>query len=155
MRNSIEHCTQISHQLSVCVWIYPQWIRWYPLIEVFHLKTSAPAWENERLISCFLKDHNSKGFLGVRVEFVDMKNLEFRDIRVFKTNNSFALHKILRFPFHLNCFVHKNETFRRWNRLCFSVNFDQNEAQVSFNGQVSAMTTDPIPMLNPKGDTIM
>ena len=90
---------QIYH-LSVCVWIFPKWVRWYPLIEVFHVKTTDPAWENERLISCFLKDHNSKGFLGVRVEFVNMKSLEFGDIRVFKTNNSFAIQKILRFPVH-------------------------------------------------------
>ena len=93
----MEHI-QISHQFSVCVWIYPKWIRWFPLIEVFHVKISAPAWENERLISCFLKDKNRKGILDVRVEFVNIKNSEFRDIRVFKTNNSFAIHKILRFP---------------------------------------------------------
>ena len=118
---------------------------------MFHVQTSAPAWENERLISCFLKDHNSKGILDVRVEFVNIKNLEFRDIRVFKTNNSFTIPEILRFPVDLNFVVNKNETFRRWNRLCFSVNFDKNEAQVSVNGKVSALMKDPIPML--KGDT--
>ena len=43
------------------------------------------------------------------------------------------------------------ETYRRWNRLCLSLDFDENEAQVSFNGEVSAMMKDPLPTSNPKG----
>ena len=37
-----------------------------------------------------------------------------------------------------NCSLH-----RKWNRLCFSYDFDQNYGQVSFNGEVSELVKDP------------
>ena len=33
--------------------------------------------------------------------------------------------------------------YRKWNRLCFSYDFDQNTGQVSFNGEVSELVKDP------------
>ena len=74
------------------------WIRWHYLVEVFQLETSAPEWENERLISVFLIDKDRKGILDVNIEFINMKNSEFQKVtRLFKMNYSFTIHKILRF----------------------------------------------------------
>ena len=96
--NNTGNINQISNELSVCLGIYPMWIRWHHLIEVFHLETSAPEWENGRLISCFIRDKDRKGILHVVLYFVNMKNSEFQKITgVFEINYSFTIHKILRF----------------------------------------------------------
>ena len=88
---------QISSQLSVCAWVFPEWLRWFPVIEVFEVETSAPDWANQRLLSCFLKEND--GIMDFMVEFIKVNNSEFIDIHleVFKMNTTFALHKILRF----------------------------------------------------------
>ena len=81
----------------MCAWVYPEWLRWFPVIEVFEVETSAPGWENQRLLSCFINEN--KGILDFRAEFIKVQNSEFTEIHieVFKMNSSFALQNILRF----------------------------------------------------------
>ena len=83
----------------MCAWVFPEWLRWFPVIEVFEVETSAPGWANQRLLSCFLMENN--GILDFRVEFIKVQNSEFKEIHLelFKMNTTFALHKILRFSF--------------------------------------------------------
>ena len=82
----------------MCAWVNPDWIRWFPWIEVFLAEISAPDWTKERLLSCFLNLEND-GILEVTAEFITVENSEFIKIhkQVFKMNNSFDIHKILRF----------------------------------------------------------
>ena len=88
---------QISDQLSVCAWINPLWTRWYPGVEVFNVKTT------ERLISCHLKENKKKGILDIRATYVIIKNEEYSTMKnlIFKTNDSFAIHQMLRFLVYL------------------------------------------------------
>ena len=88
---------QISSQLSVCAWVFPEWLRWFPVIEVFEAETSAPGWATQRLLSCYLMEN--KGILDFRVEFIKVQNSEFIEIHteIFKMNSSFSLQNILRF----------------------------------------------------------
>ena len=39
-----------------------------------------------------------------------------------------------------------------WNRLCISYDFEKNEGQVAFNGQVSELIKDPETLANMKGN---
>ena len=38
-----------------------------------------------------------------------------------------------------------------WNKLCISYDFEKNEAQAAFNGQVSDLIKDPDTLANMKG----
>ena len=93
---------QIGEELSVCAWVFPEWLRWFPVIEVFEAETSAPGWANQRLLSCYLMEN--KGILDFRVEFIKVQNSEFIEIHteIFKMNSSFALQNILRFSRRVN-----------------------------------------------------
>ena len=82
----------------MCAWVYPEWIRWFPWIEVFLAEISAPSWTTERLLSCSL-NMEKNGKLEVLAEIITVQNSEFTEIhkQVFKMNQSFAIHQILRF----------------------------------------------------------
>ena len=81
----------------MCAWVYPEWVRWFPWIEVFLAEITAPGWTTERLVSCVLNMEN-EGILEVTAEFITVQNSEFIEIhqQVFKMNNSLAIHEILR-----------------------------------------------------------
>ena len=82
----------------MCAWVYPEWVRWFPWIEVFLAEITAPGWTSEkRLVSCVLNMEN-EGILEVTAEFITVQNSEFMEIhqQVFKMNNSLAIHEILR-----------------------------------------------------------
>ena len=96
----------------MCAWVYPEWVRWFPWIEVFLAEITVPGWPKERFVSCFLNMEN-EGILEVTAEFITVQNSEFIEIhkQVFKMNNSLAIHEILRFSV-----VDKIEIFcLKWN----------------------------------------
>ena len=41
--------------------------------------------------------------------------------------------------------------YRMWNKFCLSYDFEKNEAQAAFNGQVSDLIKDPVTLANMKG----
>ena len=42
-----------------------------------------------------------------------------------------------------------------WNKFCLSYDFEKNEAQAAFNGQVSDLIKDPVTLANMKGSELL
>ena len=90
---------------------------------VFEIRTSRTL-ESDNVISTILiADEN--GALNIRA----------LDVHSFKLNDSIPYNNIL----------------RMWNRFCVSYDFEKNEAQAAFNGQVSDLISDPVTLANMKG----
>ena len=90
---------------------------------VFEIRTTETL-DDPNIISTVLKaDEN--GALNIRA----------LDVHSFKLNDSIPYDNIL----------------RMWNRFCLSYDFEKNEAQAAFNGQVSDLVRDPVTLANMKG----
>ena len=90
---------------------------------VFEIRTTDTL-DDPNIISTVLKaDEN--GALNIRA----------LDVHSFKLNDSIPYDNIL----------------RMWNRFCLSYDFEKNEAQAAFNGQVSDLVRDPVTLANMKG----
>lgn len=90
---------------------------------VFEIRTTDTL-DDPNIISTVLKaDEN--GALNIRA----------LDVHSFKLNDSIPYDNIL----------------RMWNRFCLSYDFEKNEAQAAFNGQVSDLIRDPVTLANMKG----
>ena len=53
--------------------------------------------------------------------------------------------------FKMNDSILYNNVLRMWNKFCISYDFEKNEAQAAFSGQVSELISDPSTMTNMKG----
>ena len=53
--------------------------------------------------------------------------------------------------FNLNDSIPYNNILRMWNKFCISYDFEKNEAQAAFSGQVTKLISDPATMTNMKG----
>ena len=121
---------KISNQLTICAWIYPQWSRWNAWIGIFEITTPEAILSKADTISGYLRVEN--GTLDIWA----------KGVHSFPFNISFPnilrciLYLVLYSSFWLyNC--------RKWNRLCFSYDFQKNQAQVAFSGKVSELIIDP------------
>ena len=54
--------------------------------------------------------------------------------------------------FKLNDSIPYNNILRMWNRFCLSYDFEKNEAQAAFNGEVSDLVRDPVTLANMGGE---
>ena len=81
-------------------------------------------------------------------------NIRALDVHSFKLNDSIPYVNILRLvgwcvgwslydP--VSCLI------RMWNKFCVSYDFEENQAQAAFNGQVSDLIQDPATLANMKG----
>ena len=106
---------------------------------IFEIRTTETM-ESDNIISTILIA-DANGALNIRA----------LDVQSFLLNDSIQYNNILRSRWFKILTRIETSLSRMWNKLCISYDFEKNEAQAAFNGQVSDLIKDPVTLANMKG----